>query len=360
MRCNIRPEERFDAILTKVEALRVPFWAHLDLTYRCNQKCIHCYCQGLDKSFSSSQKELTFPQVSSLLDDLADMGSLHLVFSGGEPFLREDFFDIAFYAKSKHFTIKIFTNGSLIDEQAAERLFKLAPLQIEMSIYGVTPEIHDSVTKKQGSFQKLLETVALLKKYNLRVELKSVLLKRNFHQAKDLERFSRSIGADDFRLGTDISPKNDGSRAPQQQQIDETQLRDFLSSQGNNFTGPPSEYLDRPLEKPLCQTGIVGCYVSPYGDVYPCIALLVPMGNIREKSFKRIWREPSALRDEIDSLKTYGDLPLCKDCQYVSFCNNCIGLTHLETGDMRGCYDTLKTASKIDYELFHKAEEKYG
>ena len=309
--------------------------------------------------FSSSQKELTFPQVSSLLDDLADMGSLHLVFSGGEPFLREDFFDIAFYAKSKHFTIKIFTNGSLIDEQAAEDLFQLAPLQIEMSIYGITPEVHDTVTKKEGSFKKLLETVALLKKHNLRVELKSVLLKDNFYQARELERFSRSIGADDFRLSTDISPKNDGSKAPQQHQIDEMQLRDFLS-QGNNLPAVPSEYLERPLDKPLCQTGVVGCYVSPYGDVYPCIALLVPMGNIREKSFREIWHQPYALRDELDSLKAYGDLPLCKKCEYVSFCNNCIGLTHLETGDMRGCYNALKTASRIDYELFYKKGGKGG
>jgi len=349
MQAQLQPEERFDGIMARVEERKIPFWAHLDLTYRCNQQCLHCYCQDLAGDFSSNQEELTLGEVCRLLDQLADMGSLHLTLSGGEVFLRRDFFDIAAHAKKRHFALKIFTNGSLIDEETARRLAAIPPVQIEMSIYGVTAPVHDSITQRAGSFHKLVEAVALLKKYHLRVELKSVVMKQNFHHAGDLEAFSRTLGADDFRLSTDISPKNDRSRSPQQHQISEGQLCSLLSRSDTSAV-VQHEYWSKPLERPLCQTGTVGCYICPYGDVYPCLLLFVPMGNIREKSLREIWYAPSALRDELNTLRTYADLHSCSRCQYVQFCNNCIGLAQLETGDARSCYSSLKTAARAAYE----------
>ena len=75
------------------------------------------------------------------------------------------------------------------------------------------------------------------------------------------------------------------------------------------------------------------------------------MGNIREESFSRIWHMPSGLRKELDSLKTYGDMPVCRACDYVKVCRKCLGLAQLETGDMKKCYDLLELISKFEYEL---------
>lgn len=343
----LRPEELFDGILAKIEQRKIPFWAHLDLTYRCNQKCIHCYCQDLSESFSSNRNEMTYEEVCGLLDELADMGSLHLTLSGGEVFLREDFFDIAFYAKKKHFALKIFSNGSLIDKEAARRLAHLSPLQVELSLYGVTADVHDYITQKEGSFRKLIEAVTLLKENNIRVELKSVILKNNFHQANNLQAFARQLGADDCRFTLEVSAKNDGSKDPLRYQVGEKQVYDFLSRDNQiQDQDVPLLLRDRPLEKPLCGTGVLGCYISPYADVYPCIMLLICMGNIREKSLREIWYSPSALRDELDCLKTYGDVPVCRQCEYVQSCKKCLGMAHLETGDIKKCYPMLKAFSK--------------
>ena len=128
------------------------------------------------------------------------------------------------------------------------------------------------------------------------------------------------------------------------------------------FTDPSefttNEFEGNPLEKPLCGTGLSTCYVSPFGEVYPCIQFLFPMGNIRDKCFNDIWFAPSQLRDELTSLKTYNDLPICRTCTYVSVCRKCIGNAYLETGDMKQCYTNLQCLSQIDYELYQKGGSK--
>jgi radical SAM protein with 4Fe4S-binding SPASM domain len=289
-------------------------------------------------------------EIFTLIDQLAEAGSLYLTLSGGEIFTRPDFFEIAFYAKKKNFALNIFTNGTLINKKIAKRLAVLPPLVVEMSIYGADKEVHDAVTQKPGSFNKLIEAVKILKEYNLRVVLKSTLMKTNFHQAGKISELSLKSGANDYHFNIEISPKNDGSRSPQKYQLREKEMRSVLS-QTNEFTAEKHEYWNNPLSKPLCGTGSIGCYISPYGDVYPCIQLLTPMGNIRQKSFREIWYSTSDLRSQLNSLHTYADLPLCRSCEYVKSCRKCIGLSHLEKKDIKTCYNVLRTISKIDYEL---------
>lgn len=343
-------QEIFNRILTSAENKRIPLWSHLDLTYRCNLQCIHCYCRNLSVAPWINQPELTLSEIKSLLDELADVGSLYLTLSGGEVLLREDFFEITSYARSKNFCVTLFTNGTLINEEVAKRLADLSLLSVEMSIYGSTKEVHDSITGKKGSFERLLSAVSLLKKYEVRFTLKTVLMKSNFHQAQEIAKLSLRLGARDFRVNVEISPKNDGSRQPQQEQISEEQIYSFFE----NFPAGQTQknpHWDNPLEKPLCGTGAIGCYISPYGDVYPCIQLLIPMGNLREKKFSAIWFAPSLLLRELDRLKTYRDLGLCRTCKYVSACRKCIGLAHLETKDMRKCYGRIKAISKTEFEF---------
>ncbi|MEW6088941.1 MAG: radical SAM protein [bacterium] len=340
----------FNNILANAELKKIPLWAHLDLTYKCNLNCVHCYCQNLSKDFSRSQREMETREIFSLIDQLAETGSLYLTLSGGELFTRPDFFEIAFYAKKRNFALNIFTNGTLINEETANRLAELQPLVIEMSIYGADAGVHDAITRVPGSFNKLLEAVKMLKKNNLKVGLKSTLMKPNFHSSEEISKFSLESGADDYHFNIEISPKNDGSRLPQEYQLDEKEMK-YVLSQTNEFTAKKHEYWNEPLSKPLCGTGSIGCYISPYGDVYPCIQLLIPMGNIRQKSFREIWYSASVLRSRLNSLHTYADLPLCRSCEYVKSCKKCIGLSHLEKKDMEACYNTLKSISKIDYEL---------
>ncbi|MGH7837702.1 MAG: radical SAM protein, partial [Candidatus Binataceae bacterium] len=97
----------------KAVALGVPLAAHLDLTYRCNERCIHCYLDHDDHG------ELSFAEIDRLLGEMAAAGVLRLTLSGGEPLLRTDFFAIVRRARELAFSVKLKSNGILIKEREA-------------------------------------------------------------------------------------------------------------------------------------------------------------------------------------------------------------------------------------------------
>ncbi|MFH0888385.1 MAG: radical SAM protein [Planctomycetota bacterium] len=346
-------DNQFDKFLSKVESKKIPLWAHLDLTYRCNAACIHCYCQDLPDEWSGP--ELTTNEVFNLLEQLSEIGSLYLILSGGEVLLRKDFFQIANYARHLHFALTIFSNGLLIDEDKANRLAELTPLAIEISIYGADASIHDAITQKPGSFEQVIKAVKLLKERNLWVVLKTTLMKSNFHQADMIKKLSSNLGADDYRFNLEISPKNDGNKTVQKYQIDKWQLEEFVTHQLKQETIPEICYQEA-NQKPLCGAGTIGCYIAPTGNTYPCAQLLRPMGNIKNQTFHEIWYGDSEIRHELTGLNTYADLAECRSCYYVKTCQRCNGMADLETGDLKKCYPTLKHLSRIHYELVNAKE----
>src|SRR5271154_6382721 len=96
--------------------LRVPLAVHMDVTYRCNERCVHCYLDHDDKG------EMTTAEIKDVLDQMADAGVFFLTFSGGEVFLRRDFFELLEYARRLMFNVKIKTNAVMINEKKARRL----------------------------------------------------------------------------------------------------------------------------------------------------------------------------------------------------------------------------------------------
>lgn len=338
----VAPEKRLENIYKKAEEKSIPINIHLELTYRCNLKCVHCYCVE-DKR----KTELSYREVVRLLDQVAGAGGIFLTLTGGEVFLRKDFFDIAFYAKRKNFATRVFTNGTLIDEYAAEKLTELSPLSVEFSLYGTAAEIHDSVTGVEGSFLKLLRTIDLLKKRNLTIFLKTVVMKQNLRDCEAIFRLTKELGA---RPGFtfEVTPKNDGSAGPLRYRLDEEELFQYISGE----VPQKWEYVEIPphkeaLKRETCSPARNGCAISPYGDVYPCSQLLLPIGNIREKLFSEIWNPDSEVLSSVRSIRTFGDLSGCSGCEDLWLCQRCHGLAHLETGDIRAKYKLGCDATKV-------------
>ncbi|HOY64046.1 MAG TPA: radical SAM protein, partial [bacterium] len=138
-----------EAAFEKAKRAGLTLSAHFELTRRCNLRCRHCYVCGGDE-----RREMSTEQVFRALDVLADSGTLFVTFTGGEPLVRRDFFEIAERAAEKNFAVRIFTNGTLIDEAAADRIAALNPLEVGISVYGATAETHDGITMSPGSFEK--------------------------------------------------------------------------------------------------------------------------------------------------------------------------------------------------------------
>src|SRR5438132_1539902 len=100
----------------KSVALHIPLSVHIDLTMRCNERCVHCYRVIEDRP------ELTTDELKGLLDDVARAGTLYLTFSGGEVFLRKDLFELVEHARRLHFDMRLKSNALLITPEKAARL----------------------------------------------------------------------------------------------------------------------------------------------------------------------------------------------------------------------------------------------
>src|SRR5271156_7022942 len=129
----------------KALRLGVPLSVHLDLTYRCNERCEHCYLDHEDFG------EMTTAELKSLLKQLASAGVFFLTMSGGEPLVRQDCFELIEYARALGFNVKLKTNAILIGEREAKRLRALGVEQIQINVYSHRPDVHDGITKVQGS-----------------------------------------------------------------------------------------------------------------------------------------------------------------------------------------------------------------
>jgi AdoMet-dependent heme synthase len=315
----------------KALELGVPLSAHLDVTYRCNERCIHCYLDHDD------QGEMTTSEIFDLLAQLADAGVFFLSLSGGEVFMRQDFLAIVERARQLLFSVKIKTNGVMIREKEAARLLALGIDQIQISLYSHQRAVHDRITKLPGSFEKTISAIRFLKSQGLKVVIANVLMTGNFDDQPEVMRLASELGAI-YTLDPTITPKMDGDGSIVALRIPGSDLRQIFSNEklvGNveEFCSPPPPPGKDIMEGFPCSAGHTACYISPYGDVFPCVQFPLPCGNVRRQKFLDIWLNSPQL-NEVRSIRAK-DLPTCSSCLHVGTCSRCPGMAYME-GNMRG------------------------
>ena len=311
--------------------LSVPLSVQLDLTYRCNERCVHCYLDHDDHG------EMTTAEIKHLLGDMADAGVFILTFSGGEIFLRKDFFELLECARELTFCVKLKTNAVLIRQREAARLRDLGVESIQVSIYSHRPEVHDAVTKIPGSLRRSLDAIRFLKSHGLKLVIANVLMTENMHDYHGVRALADELGVD-CTLDPTVTPMMNGDRSVLKLNAGEDALRRLFRDErfvGNaqEFCALPSPPDENSLQSVPCSAGHTACYVSPYGDVYPCVQFPLPCGNVRRQKFVDIWRNSEQLR-EVRSIRLK-DMPGCSKCVHGSTCPRCPGLAFME-GDMRG------------------------
>jgi radical SAM protein with 4Fe4S-binding SPASM domain len=320
-----------DALGTTALRLGVPLNAHLDVTYRCNERCVHCYLDHDDHG------EMTLAEIKHLLDELAEAGVLFLTLSGGEVLMRMDFYDILSYARRLQFCVKIKTNGFMIRDIDADRMRDLGVQEIRISIYSHRAEVHDAITKLPGSLKRSVAAITLLKSRGLNVVIGNVLMRQNLTDYTGVKALAGKLGVE---VTTDptITPRMDGDRSVLELGIRGPQLHDVfrdteLVGKVDEFCAVPDAVDDSVMDYIPCSAGHTYCYISPYGDVYPCVQFPLPCGNVRKQNFLDIWRN-SAQLNEVRSIRTR-DMPTCSSCAHVGSCSRCPGLAFME-GSMRG------------------------
>jgi radical SAM protein with 4Fe4S-binding SPASM domain len=320
-----------DWLFRKSVGRHIPLSVHIDLTMRCNERCIHCY-RTIER-----RPELTSDELKALVDDLAREGTLYLTFSGGEIFLRDDLFELIEHARRLHFDVRLKSNALLITPEKAARLRALGVRQVDISIYSADPAVHDWVTKVPGSLEKSLEGAALLRDAGVTVKLNCPLMKQNVGQYREIRALAQRLGV---LCGFDpmITAKNDGDTLPVTLRITRRDLKEVLQDPALNpdtkqeACASSSERGD--LDDIPCGASHNACYVSAYGDVMPCVAMPIACGNVREAPFAEIWHRSSEMM-RVRSIRIR-DLHTCSTCAASEFCTRCPGQALVETGDLYG------------------------
>jgi radical SAM protein with 4Fe4S-binding SPASM domain len=340
-----------DRLIARTVRKHRPLSVHFDLTYRCNERCVHCYLDHDDHG------ELTTGECLAVLEEIAKAGTLFLTFSGGEIFLRPDLFEILAAARRLHFDVSLKTNALLVTRERAARLRELGVRRVQISVYSEEPTVHDAITKVKGSLERTLAAIPLLLEQGLQVKLACPLMKENLIAYRGVMALAENLGVP-YVLDLTITPMMDGSDGPLAHRVstaellpvlqdpalhgchpqpvsqaagtDETQSPSFSSAVTSGIDG--SAYDDLP-----CSAGHNSCYISPYGDVFPCVQLPQAAGNLRRERFADIWYHAPQL-EQLRAVRE-SQLPVCSRCEIRAYCERCPGLAWMEGGDLLGAYE---------------------
>jgi AdoMet-dependent heme synthase len=309
----------------------VPLSVQLDVTYRCNERCVHCYLDHDDHG------EMSTAEIKDIITQLADAGVFFLTLSGGEVLMRQDFFEIVEHARSLLFNVKMKTNAVMIKMKEAQRIRELGIEQIQISVYSHRSEVHDAITKLPGSLRRTIEAIRFLKSFGLKVTIANVLMVPNLSDNAGVMALAKELGVQ-YTLDPTITPKMDGDTSILNLRAPAAQIREVFKNEGlvgnvEEFCAPPPAADEDVMDGYPCSAGHTACYISPYGDVFPCVQFPLPSGNLRQQKFLDIWQNSPQL-NEVRSIRAR-DLPTCSSCSHVGTCSRCPGLAYME-GNMRG------------------------
>ena len=320
-------------------ALRLtPISALIELTYRCNQNCRHCYIPPGESHPKSSpgKNELKLKDWDKIFDQLARSGTLFLTFTGGEPLLYPNFLELLGIARGQRFAFRVFTNGTLITRETVKKLAHLNPFEVEISVYATDPEIHDRVTGMKGSFELTWNAIRMLKNEGIKVNLKTPVMTLNQKEVKPLRDLARDLKVL-IQFSYVLSPRDDGDPAPLKLQLKTREIRAGLSRESDSESCPDlTPNPERKPGDPICSAGRSSLAISPEGKVYPCVQIRREAGDLRKKNFAEIWKNSPVLR-EIRQM-TMARVPECLSCGDLGFCSLCPGMSLTLSGKVSKPY----------------------
>ena len=354
----------------RVGESRVPVDGSIELTHRCNLRCVHCYLGDQDEIRQHRREELSTAEIKDILDEVAAAGTLNFTFSGGDPMVRKDFAELYIYAIKKGLLVTVFCDGVLITDRIIDIFNQYPPRKVEVSIYGATRETYESITQVKGSFDRCLQGIERRRKNGLRYALKTVLMTLNEHELEGMREMAKKDDVS-FYFDTAIFPclphKDNGSGAnkfkaaavasvevaapsldspmkfrlsPQAaanvRLADSAYLDEIADLYVRTKTIPQSEYLY------TCGAGKTTFHIDPYGNLQPCTISTNVDYNLRtDGNFLDGWNGPIA---DIRKIKVRKD-STCQACDKKSFCGGCPAFFFAENGagDVKSDYTCRTT-----------------
>jgi len=314
-------------------------------TIRCNLRCPHCY---LDAGGSDTAGELSTDEAKQLIDRIAAVSSPLFIFSGGEPLLRGDIFELIQYAAGKGLRTALGTNGTLITAPVAERLASSGVKAAAVSIDSSLPGPHDRFRGVKGSWKRAVQGIGACIRSGIAVQVNTTVTPQNYDDIPAIMSLAEGLGARSFHLFF-LVPTGRGAG-----------IRDIAADQYEHLIGrvldmiaaaPPVMHI-RPVCAPQflriasrkgidlapwgrgCVAGLTYCRIGPTGELTPCPYLPLTAGNIRQTDFADLWFHAPLFRALRDRRSLTGR---CGRCEYREICGGCRARAHGLTGAPHGC-----------------------
>lgn len=315
----------------------------LVVTNECNLRCKHCYVDAGRKLGN----ELSLGEIKDLLKQLYLMGVMQLDITGGEPLLRPDIEAILEAIREMGFVVSLLTNGILLDEKIIEILSGMDIKFVQIPLEGLQ-ESHEFI-RGEGTFERCLDSIKLLKSKNIPVQVRTTVTKRSLSELEDLAKLLAELKVDSFLLAEFIPVGrgmawekdlllNDEEKAVFQ----ETYVRIKEAYPELSIRGGPYGYLEGQKDfaganefRRSIMCGLLRgdwCQIMPDGTVTPCDPIIFRAGNIRTQSIQEIWNNSPVFKTfrEFDLEKLKGS---CGSCAYKRICGGCRALAFLFNGD---------------------------
>jgi len=340
----------------------VVFW---NVTDRCNLSCTHCYSKS--GPGRTTEGELKTAETLGVIDDISDMGVPLILFTGGEPLLREDIWELARHAGGRGLKMALSTNGTLITPEIARRIRDCGIEYAGISLDGARAETHDRFRNSAGAFDKTIRAFAACKEAGLRCGVRVTLTKENCRELESLVDLSLSLGASRFCLYW-LVPTGRGSDSYTRLQLGRDEVIKALSIlyRKAKETDPtamefltvdaPQDYIHllasmerdgsedladaRKLLESLkggCSAGTRVANIDARGNVFPCQFARSPeflVGNVRDRPFSELWSDSTnpVLSRFREKQAMFGGR--CGICTYRDLCGGgCRVRAHAVEGD---------------------------
>lgn len=318
-----------------------------ELTERCNSNCLHCYINLPADDLEAKKKELSTIEIKEIFKDAVSLGCLEVIFSGGEPLLRDDFEELYLCARRLGLRTVIFTNGTLIDRYLAELFSKVPPLEkIEVSVYGIKKDSYESVTRTPNSFEACLRGIDLLLKFKIPFVVKGAILPQNKEDIEKLDNWAvKTLGMGHlprYTVNLNLHARGDEKRniAIRKLRISPGESVSVLTRNLDNYMRDRKEFCAKFMGPPgerifSCGAGRGKPCIDAYGALQPCMLLRHPAcvydlkkGSLKEAlvNFFPNMRKIKATNREY--------LRRCAQCFLKSLCEQCPAQSWMEHGTL--------------------------
>lgn len=330
---------------------RQPVYGAFELTSRCNLSCRMCYVRYPPCDHKLMKNELSASEWLIIAHDAIENGMVFLLLTGGEVFLRPDFFQIFEPLTRMGLIITLYTNGTLISENVAERLSKSPPSRTEVTLYGATSATYEAITGIPGSYARCCSGIEALVNHHIPLWLKTTITRQNVSELEAMRQMAHDWGVT-LSGSWLLSKRRDG--VPSNVEDCRLSATDCVTLEATDRISA-SELSEAAIRKSSpdnddsfhCQAGKAAFSISPSGEMNVCIQLPRPAAPMIEIGFRESWEQVQRYVDSAPSAA-----PKCLACDARVYCQRCPAWSVKETG-------TLTDPVPYLCEIAHLRKERY-